>query len=218
VGSTILNGSIGRYFAKLLGYADALIFVSYVQRDLFMKHLKAVLDSPIPRSYVIYNPIPDTKYSKPIEVNAGYFGGFSPLKGYYIMLRAWVGVFSRHRDRTLFMTKIGEFVKKSTILRKSNVFTYGRLEPSELEQLWSRVGVVVVPSIWQEPAPYVVVETLLRGRLLVASRVGGIPEITAGAPGVRLIPPNNIDSLVDALDWALSMDPRDAVELGLKNG
>jgi len=217
IGSTVLNSSVGSYFAKLLDCANALIFVSYAQRNLFVTHLRTILNSSIPRSYIIYNPVPDVKYSEPREVNVGYFGGLSPLKGYHVVLKAWARIFRRYRDRALFMTKMEGLGEKSIILRKINVFAYGRLELNELEQLWSRIGVVVVPSIWQEPAPYAVVETLLCGRLLIASSVGGIPEISVGAPGVRLVPSNDIDSLVDALDWGLSMDPRDVVELGLKN-
>jgi len=69
----------------------------------------------------------------------------------------------------------------------------------------------------EEPAPYVVVEALLRGRLFIASRVGGIPEITEGAPGVRFVEPGDVDGLAGALNWALSMDRSEAVELGSKN-
>ena len=69
----------------------------------------------------------------------------------------------------------------------------------------------------EEPAPYVVVEALLRGRLFIASRVGGIPEITEGAPGVRFVEPGDVDGLAGALNWALSMDRSEAVELGLRN-
>jgi len=215
-GSMVLNSFIGQYFTKLLGYADALIFVSYAHRNLFMRHLRAVLGSSVPRSYVIYNPIPNIRYSKPREMNVGYFGGFSPLKGYHVVQKAWTRVLRRHHDRKLFMTKMGRLTG-SSILRKMNVFAYERLGLSELEHLWSRIGVVVFPSIWQEPFGYAVIETLLYGRLLIASHIGGVPEIVVNAPGVKLIPPNDVNSLVDALDWALSMDPRDAVELGLKN-
>lgn len=62
-----------------------------------------------------------------------------------------------------------------------------------------------------------IIEALLHGRLLVASNVGGVPEIVDGAPGVKLVPPGDVDALADALDWALSMDRKDAVELGLRN-
>jgi len=216
VGSMVLNSSIGQYFTKLLGYADALIFVSHAHRSLFMKHLRALLGSYVPKSYVIYNPIPEVKYIEPKEMNVGYFGGLSPLKGYHVVLRAWTKVFRKYRDKKLFMTKMGRLTG-SSILRRMNVFAYERLEPSEIEKLWSRIGVMVFPSIWQEPLPYVVIETLLHGRLLISSCVGGVPEIIGNAPGVKLIPPNDADSLVNALDWALSMDSRDVVELGLKN-
>jgi len=214
--SIMLNSSIGRCYAKLLGYADALIFVSHAHRDLFMRHLRAVLGSSVPRSYVIYNPIPEVRYGEPREMNVGYFGGLSPLKGYHILLRAWARVFRKHRNRMLFMTKMGKLAG-SCILRRMNAYAYERLELSELEKLWSRIGVVVFPSIWQEPLPYVVIETLLHGRPLIASRVGGVPEIVGDAPGVKLVPPNNVDALADALDWALSMDKQDAMELGLRN-
>ena len=216
MGSTALNSCIGRCFAKLLGFADALIFVSNAHRDLFMSHLRALLGSSAPKSYVIYNPIPEVKYSEPKELNVGYFGGLSPLKGYHILLRAWARVFRKHRNRMPFMTKIGKLAG-SGILRRMNVHAYERLEPSEFKRLWFKIGIVIFPSIWQEPLPYAVIETLLHGRLLIASCVGGVPEIVSNAPGVKLVPPNNVDALADALDWALSMDERDVVELGLRN-
>jgi len=214
--SMALNSSIGRCFAKLLGYADALIFVSRVHRDLFMRHLRAVIGSSIPKSYVIYNPIPEVRYSEPREMDIGYFGGLSPLKGYHVLLRAWVKVFRKHRGKLLFMTKMGRLAG-SSVLHKMSAYAYGRLEPSELEKLWSRIGVVVFPSIWQEPLPYAVIEALLHGKLLIASHVGGVPEIVGNAPGVKPIPPNGINSLADAIDWALSMNLRDVAELGLRN-
>jgi len=214
--SMVLNSSIGQYFTKLLGYADALIFVSYAHRDLFTRHLRAALGSSTPRSYVIYNPIPGIGYSEPRETNVGYFGGLSPLKGYHILLKAWVKALVKCHDKKLFMTKMGRLAG-SAVLQKMNVFAHGRLRLDEFERLWSRIGIVVVPSTWPEPAPYVVVEALLRGRLLIASNVGGIPELVTGAPGIKLVPPNDVEALADALDGALSMDLRDVVELGLKN-
>ena len=216
IGSMVLNSSIGQYFTKLLGCAEALIFVSHAHRDFFMRHLRAVLGSSVPKDCVIRNPILNIRYSEPREMNVGYFGGLSPLKGYHVVLRAWTRMSRKNRDRKLLMTKMGRLAG-SDVLRRMNVFTYRRLGLSELEELWSRIGVVVFPSVWQEPLPYAVIETLLHGRLLIASCVGGVPEIVDNAPGVKLIPPNDVNSLADALDWVLSMDPRDAVELGLKN-
>jgi glycosyltransferase involved in cell wall biosynthesis len=57
--------------------------------------------------------------------------------------------------------------------------------------------------LFQEPSPHVDVKSLLRGKLLVASRVGGIPEIVGGAPGVKLAPPGDVEALAEGLEWAL---------------
>ena len=216
VGSLTLNSSLGDSLIKLLSYADALLFVSNAHKNLFLKHLRYILGFLIPRAYVIYNPISEVHYIKPSEFNVGYFGGLSPLKGYNILLKAWMRIWKKHPGTKLFATKMAKLVN-SGVIKKVNIVAYNKLDPAEFNRLLSRVSIVVFPSIWQEPLPYVVIESLLHGRLLVASRVGGVPEIVDNVPGVKLIPPGDVNALVDALDWALSMDKRDIIELGLKN-
>jgi glycosyltransferase involved in cell wall biosynthesis len=63
----------------------------------------------------------------------------------------------------------------------------------------------------------VVIEVLLRGRLLIASKVGEISEIASGLKGALLIKADDADALAEALDLALSIDKNEAIELGLKN-
>ena len=214
-GSLTLNSLFGAYFAKLLNYVDALVFVSNAHRDLSLSHLTCILDTT-PKSYVIHNPIPEIHYIPPNGSNVGYFGGLSPLKGFHILMKAWLRVWRRYPDVRLFATKMAKLAN-SSILRKVNVITYDKLSSDEFNRLLSGIGIVVFPSIWQEPLPYVVIESLLYGKLLIASRVGGVPEIVDNVPGVKLIPPGDVDAFADALDWALSMDRKDIIELGLKN-
>ena len=211
----VLNSSVGVAFARLLRYVDALVFVSKRQRQLFLEHLKHVTGN-IPKSFVIYNPVPEVGYSAPMSVDVGYFGGASPLKGYHVLFRAWSRVYRRYKGVKLYTTKMG-VLAGSKALEKAGIIAYGRLSLDRLEDIWRSVSTVVVPSIWEEPAPYVVVEALLRGRLLIASRVGGIPEIAEGAPGVRFVEPGDVDGLAGALNWALSMDRSETIELGLRN-
>jgi glycosyltransferase involved in cell wall biosynthesis len=53
----------------------------------------------------------------------------------------------------------------------------------ELPHLLQTADVLVVPSRWQDPCPLTVGEALASGVPLIASRVGGIPEIV-GAAGI----------------------------------
>ena len=44
-------------------------------------------------------------------------------------------------------------------------------------KFYDSVDVVVIPSLWAEPLPYVCVESLHAGKSLICASVGGIPEI-----------------------------------------
>ena len=76
--------------------------------------------------------------------------------------------------------------------------------------LLAAADVVVVPSSW-EGQPLIVQEALRAGRPLVASRAGGIADLT-GADGALLVPPGDPRVLAAAVTGLLD-DPREAAAL-----
>jgi glycosyltransferase involved in cell wall biosynthesis len=73
-----------------------------------------------------------------------------------------------------------------------------RQTPAELSDLFDRSWALVLPS-FSEGLPRVVIEVLARGRPVVGSRAGGIPNaITDGDNGL-LVPPGDAQALADAL-------------------
>jgi glycosyltransferase involved in cell wall biosynthesis len=77
--------------------------------------------------------------------------------------------------------------------------------------LLAGADVVAVPSLW-EGQPLIVQEALRAGRPLVASRVGGIPDLT-GQDAAVLVPPGDAAALADAVLSVLD-DPALADKLG----
>jgi glycosyltransferase involved in cell wall biosynthesis len=67
----------------------------------------------------------------------------------------------------------------------------------DVPALLAAATVVVVASSW-EGQPLVVQETLRAGRPLVATRVGGIPDLT-GEDGAVLVPPDDAERLASAV-------------------
>ena len=213
VASYIANSVFGIKFLKHVLDSDALVFVSETQQRLFLEYSK-YLYRHLPKNYIIYNPLPNVR-NLPIEGdNVGFLGGLDPIKGFNILLMAWLQLYRKFEKSKLMMAMT---LGLPDPIERIGVVRYPRLRDSELDAFHTRCRVITVPSLSPEPSPYATIETLLRGRLLIASKIGGIPELLGNAPGVRLVPPGDVDSLVDGLDWALSMDRADAIEFGLKN-
>lgn len=72
------------------------------------------------------------------------------------------------------------------------------------DEFYSRVDVVVVPSLWAEPLPRAVLEAFSYGRPVIASERGGIPEAVGTAGGGWLFNPDSVDDLVAIMNKVAS--------------
>lgn len=69
--------------------------------------------------------------------------------------------------------------------------------------------VTVVPSRWPEPFGRVVIESMACGTPVIASRIGGIPEILTGEFQAHLVESGNEQELAETLQTVLSWRERD---------
>ena len=139
--------------------------------------------------------------------------GFQVLKKASELLRAQeVGPITIHA------TKFHNFSKESDeSLRRLGFVLYGRLADSDYEQVYRRIKAVVVPSVWEEPLPYVVAEALLRGRLVIASDIGGISEMVEDCKGVFLFDPGSAEQLAEKMSYVYRLSTDEAERLGMNN-
>lgn len=79
----------------------------------------------------------------------------------------------------------------------------GWASPAALAELRGRAGVVLIPSRWEEPCPYAAVDALAAGVPVLASEIGGLPELI-GPEG--LLPAGEVPRWSEALQ-ALWDDP-----------
>ena len=71
-----------------------------------------------------------------------------------------------------------------------NVELLGFVENERLQELIAGARLVVVPSLWYEPSPLSVLEAMAAGKVVVASRIGGIPDLIEDGRTGFLIPTN----------------------------
>jgi len=83
-----------------------------------------------------------------------------------------------------------------------NVRLLGTRPPEDVARYLSASNVLVLPS-WAEGTPNVVLEALAAGRPIVATHVGGIPDVVRHDHTGLLVPPKDVPALASALHTAL---------------
>jgi glycosyltransferase involved in cell wall biosynthesis len=77
---------------------------------------------------------------------------------------------------------------------------YGFVEGAERIRLLSTADCVVLPSLWPENAPVTIQEAFQFGPVVVASRIGGIPEMVRDGVNGLLVEPGDERAIAAALE------------------
>jgi glycosyltransferase involved in cell wall biosynthesis len=120
----------------------------------------------------------------------------------------FVGPDSQHKGRSVLINAFRHLpsgqarlvlVGSDTPVDVPGVSTLGYLRNAALREQYQKASVVVVPSVWPEPCPTVVLEAMAHGRPVVGSRIGGIPDLVEDGLSGLLVRPNDPRALADAL-------------------
>jgi glycosyltransferase involved in cell wall biosynthesis len=88
----------------------------------------------------------------------------------------------------------------------------GRFDRESLADVYARLDVLVVPSLWPENSPLVIHEAFMHGAAVVGARIGGIPDLIVDGVSGLLYDPFSVESLAFALSRLLH-DPGLAARL-----
>lgn len=211
--SSFMNEFIGKFYNKVGAFGDVLIFVSQAQMDLAVSANPSLKE----KSCLIYNPIPDVPFIPAKNSGVAYFGGKHYVKGYPVLLKALCSIQPKKKVKA-YLTMTSRENKETNLRNGVSLNFFPKLSKAGVDGLLLDSSVVVIPSLWPEPAPYSLIESMLHGKLIVASNIGGIPEII-GLPstGARLIKPDDPFELANTIESLIELEPEEANELGLKN-
>jgi glycosyltransferase involved in cell wall biosynthesis len=171
----------------------------------------------IPNAIRIVGPGRRTDGNEPVQVV--FLGRIGDAKGTFTLLRAWAKLVtdgSRLAPARLTIAGDGEVNRAQAVVTRLNlsgsVQVRSWLSASEVADLLGTAHVLTLPSRY-EGQPIAVLEAMARGLCVVASAVGGVPElIQDGASGV-LVPPDDVDALAMALRMVIN-DPEMRDRLG----
>lgn len=85
---------------------------------------------------------------------------------------------------------------------------HGHVDPASLAEIRRRSAVVAVPSRWYENMPLVVLEAFAAGLPVVATGLGGLPELIEPGKDGACVPPNDAAALGAALEEMVAAPTR----------
>ena len=131
----------------------------------------------------------------------GTLGRLTEQKGQRVLLQALARLASEHTNAVLFLAGTGP-LRKSLEAEADRLGIADRVRflgmRRDREHLYAAMDIFVLPSQW-EGLSLALVEAMGAGRAVVATSVGGNPEVvTSGQTGL-LVPPADPAALADAL-------------------
>ncbi|WP_454844299.1 glycosyltransferase family 4 protein [Priestia megaterium] len=176
---------------------------------------------------VIYNTINNKTVEKNLKKEKGplkvsYFGRLETEKGIEFFLDSMCNV-EENKVGEILVVGTGSIADQliEKYSQDSRIKFLGKLPFEEAQEKMSYVDVVVVPSLWPEPFGRVVIESYRQGTPVVATNVGGIPEIIYNKE--LIINPNDKKSMREKVELIYNLGAeeynqlsKDCLEYSLK--
>ncbi|HET8922820.1 MAG TPA: glycosyltransferase family 4 protein [Candidatus Acidoferrum sp.] len=181
----------------------------------------------LPRTSVLYHGIEDplgggsaplSAADAPEKLCFAYVGRFVPEKGITVLLQA--AAILNKEGREFKLRFVGDGPLRGTLEEMiaendlgSRVAITGYLRDAHLTEVLRDVRAVVIPTTMEETAGLAAIEQMMRGRLVIASKIGGLAEIVGDA-GLTF-PPGDASALAGCMREVLQ-DPSMVDSIGRK--
>lgn len=189
------------YYNKIDMYiAECSFYKSMLEQSLFTKSPIVSMTNFLP-SHIEY------KLCQNNDGNVLFFGRFSPEKGITTLIHAYL---ESGMSGKLLLVGAGPEEKelKKIIANKQcgdSVKLLGAIYGKDMELLIEKSKMIVVPSEWYENCPYTIMEAMAKGKPVIASNIGGLPELVDDKKTGSLFEPGNVKQLSDSLRFIDSL-------------
>lgn len=139
----------------------------------------------------------EKKISK--TINILFIGLISKRKGIYVLLKAIENL------KVPYLLKIAGTGPELNNIKKRignnpAIQVLGKINHEELVSFYEEANVTVIPSVWKEPFGMVILESLSCSTPVIASNIGGIPEIVSNEFNGLLFKPGSYKELTSLLE------------------
>jgi len=136
---------------------------------------------------------------EPHEIVFGFIGTFIWNKGAHVLIKAFkmvendrlkLKIFGRGDERDPYVNELLNLAKEDSRIEFCGTFDY-----EELPEIMKGISVLVIPSSYKENFPLVMQTSLAYKKPVIASQVGGMPEVIRDGKNGLLFEPENVEQL-----------------------
>jgi glycosyltransferase involved in cell wall biosynthesis len=128
----------------------------------------------------------------------GYLGSIKSHKGLHVLVEAFNEMTHENVTLNIYGDKCADESYYRQLVqncRSLNVRFKGPYENSKVGEILSETDILIVPSVWQETGPLVILEALANRTPVIASNLGGMAELLKGGNAGLLFEPGSAESL-----------------------
>ena len=203
---TALVGAL-RFGRTLHDRVDRYLAVSTCVRDRMLPYAAGrpidVVPNFLAADVAATDPDPRPAFLPPSDGYLLYAGELARHKGVDVLLRAH----ARLGPAAPPLVLIGRPSPDLPLGGSDRVVVVPGAARADVLRAFARCAIGVVPSVWDEPCPTVALEAMSCGRPVVASRVGGLPDLVPDGVAGLLVPPRDDAALAAALARVLGDAP-----------
>ena len=196
---------------EVVGRADYVVALT----DSWKRYFEEEFSHPAVR--VIHNPVGQAMPVPPMPrqgdvVTFAFLGKIVQAKGIFDLLEVIAANQDRWRGRMrLVFAGVGETERAQDYIKKAGIGDMvefaGWVSGEKKAALLAASDVFILPSYF-EGLPVCVLEAMTYGVPVVATRVGGIPDVVADGESGFLIPPRDKTAIAEAIDRVLANKDR----------
>ncbi|KPK99071.1 MAG: hypothetical protein AMJ95_01265 [Omnitrophica WOR_2 bacterium SM23_72] len=151
------------------------------------------------------------KKNKSEVLRFGFIGTILPMKGIHVLISAFKEVKNRNTELFIYgrLFPYAGFesfprVFRKMIRRDSRIKFRGEFDNKAIGKIFGDIDMLVLPSIWPENSPLIIQEAFLSKTPVLASRIGGIPELVDDGVNGLLFAPGDINDLKVKIEHVLA--------------
>lgn len=198
-----------------------------IYKDYLMYNLNLIDNWITPSKYIANNYKPFYESEKEINVvwngiNIDRFKKIHNKKRDKDKIRfTFIGFLGAHKGILVLLDAVNRIKKKKFIINiigdghdksvyedyigtnklKEKVFLLGKIENKEIDNIFESTDILILPSIWPENQPVTITEAMASKIPVIASNIGGIPELVEDNKEGVLFAVGNSKELADKMEW-----------------